>query len=45
MAEALRKSGCRVEVRSYKGTAHGWGLAAGTPANGWLTQAIDFWQS
>lgn len=45
MYEALKKYACRTELHSYAGDAHGWGLAVGTVAEGWLEQAVAFWQS
>lgn len=38
--------GCGVPVHHeiFPGTVHGWGLADGTPAEGWLERAIHFWE-
>lgn len=44
MCDVLKKHSCRTEFHSYDGNAHGWGLAVGTAAEGWLEQAISFWQ-
>lgn len=40
-------TGCGVPVchEIYPGTVHGWGLADGTPAEGWLDRAIRFWEN
>jgi acetyl esterase/lipase len=42
--EALRKSGTKVEYREYKGLGHGFGLGVGTSAEGWVSDAIRFWE-
>jgi acetyl esterase/lipase len=42
--EALRKSGTTVEYREYKGLGHGFGLGVGTSAEGWVFDAIRFWE-
>ena len=42
--EALRKSGTKVEYQEYKGLGHGFGLGAGTSAEGWVLDAIRFWE-
>ncbi len=42
--EALRTSGALVEYHEYKGLAHGFGLGAGTTADGWVFDAIRFWE-
>jgi acetyl esterase/lipase len=43
--EALRKSGTKVEYREYKGLGHGFGLGVGTAAEGWIFEAIRFWET
>jgi len=43
--EALRKSGTEVEYHKYKGVGHGFGLGTGTSAEGWVFDAIRFWES
>jgi predicted esterase len=42
--EALRASGTKVEYREYKGLGHGFGLGTGTSAEGWVFEAIRFWE-
>ena len=42
---ALKCYGVRHCFRSFDGDAHGWGLGTGTAAEGWLEEAIRFWQS
>ena len=43
--EALRKSGTEVEYHEYKGVGHGFGLGMGTSAEGWVFEAIRFWET
>lgn len=40
---ALRRAGTEVEYRKYPGVAHGFGLGTGTPAEGWVADAVRFW--
>jgi acetyl esterase/lipase len=40
---ALRRLGTDVEYRKYPGVGHGFGLARGTPAEGWIEDAMRFW--
>jgi acetyl esterase/lipase len=42
--EALRRSGTEVEYREYQGLGHGFGLGVGTSAEGWILEAIRFWE-
>jgi acetyl esterase/lipase len=42
--EALRRSGTEVDYQKYKGLGHGFGLGVGTSAEGWVFDAIRFWQ-
>jgi acetyl esterase/lipase len=43
--EALRKSGTRVEFHKFRGLGHGFGLGKGTSAEGWIFEAIRFWET
>jgi acetyl esterase/lipase len=43
--EALRKSNTKAEYREYKGLGHGFGLGVGTAAEGWVFEAIQFWET
>ena len=43
--EALRKAGTPVEYREYEGLGHGFGLGTGTIAEGWVFDAIRFWET
>lgn len=40
----LRKSGTAVEYRKYSNLGHGFGLGKGTSAEGWVFEAIRFWE-
>ena len=40
---ALRKAGTTVEYHQYPGVGHGFGVGAGTSAEGWVTDAVRFW--
>jgi acetyl esterase/lipase len=42
--EALRRSGTPAEFREYEGLGHGFGLGTGTSAEGWVFDAIRFWE-
>jgi acetyl esterase/lipase len=41
---ALRKLGIDVDYRKYRGVAHGFGLGTGTSAEGWIGDAVRFWE-
>lgn len=41
---ALRRSGTEVEYRKFKGLGHGFGPGTGTNAEGWILEAIQFWE-
>lgn len=43
--EALDALGIPTEFHHYPGLSHGFGLGAGTAAEGWLDQAVTFWQA
>jgi acetyl esterase/lipase len=42
---ALRKVGATVEFHEYKNLGHGFGLGKGTSAQGWIFEAIRFWET
>ena len=42
---ALRKSGTAVEYRKYANLGHGFGLGTGTSAEGWVLEALRFWET
>lgn len=29
---------------TIEGTVHGWGAGVGTPAEGWIEKAVQFWK-
>jgi acetyl esterase/lipase len=41
---ALRRSGAAVEYHKYANLGHGFGLGRGTSAEGWIFEAIRFWE-
>ena len=43
MTDALRQAGVPVESTIYHGVMHGAGPATGTAAEGWIDQAVAFW--
>ncbi len=43
--EALRNAGIDVEFHKYRNMGHGFGLGLGTEAEGWIENAIQFWQT
>ena len=42
--EALRSFGTPVEYREFQRVGHGFGLGVGTSAEGWVLDAIRFWE-
>jgi acetyl esterase/lipase len=42
---ALRDAGTRVEFRTFPHVGHGFGLGIGTSAEGWVNDAIRFWEA
>lgn len=42
--ERLNKLNIPTEFHCYKGLSHGFGLGTGTIAEGWIDDAIYFWQ-
>lgn len=41
---ALQKLGIPTEFHAYEGLRHGFGLGTGTVAEGWIQDAVDFWE-
>ena len=41
---ALRNAGTEVEYHKYENLGHGFGLGTGTSAEGWITNAVRFWE-
>ncbi len=42
--DGMKSLGIDTEFHSYPGLSHGFGLGTGTVAEGWINQAITFWQ-
>ena len=42
--DALSALGIPTEFHAYKGLGHGFGLGTGTIAEGWIQEAIQFWE-
>lgn len=42
--DAMRADGIPTEFHRYPGLGHGFGLGTGTSAEGWLDDAVDFWE-
>jgi acetyl esterase/lipase len=40
----LRNAGIKVEYHKYENVGHGFGLGIGTSAEGWVADAISFWE-
>lgn len=40
----LAAAGVKTQFRSYANLGHGFGLGTGTAAQGWLDEAVKFWQ-
>ena len=43
--QAMNNLGIPTEFHHYPGLSHGFGLGTDTAADGWLTQAVDFWEA
>ena len=43
-ATAMRGVGIDVELHVYQNIGHGFGLGTGTNAEGWLDEAVRFWE-
>jgi acetyl esterase/lipase len=41
---ALRAGGVEVDFRKFPDLGHGFGLGTGTSAEGWLEDAVRFWE-
>ena len=42
--KTLESYGIPTEFHSYEGLPHGFGLGTGTAAEGWINDAVDFWE-
>lgn len=45
LEEALKQQGILHRYQVYSGSYHGWGLGEETEAQGWLLEAVSFWES
>ena len=43
--DAMSKQGIPTEFHAYKGLPHGFGLGTGTEAEGWINDAVVFWEN
>lgn len=43
--QALERLGIPTEFHHYAGLSHGFGLGTGTIAEGWLSEAVKFWEA
>ena len=41
----LEALGIPTEFRAYEGLGHGFGLGTGTAAEGWIKDAVNFWEA
>jgi acetyl esterase/lipase len=44
MAKSVSSTGTEVEFHRFGGLGHGFGAGTGTSAEGWIDQAIRFWE-
>ena len=42
--EAMSAAGIPTEFHAYEGLSHGFGLGTGTIAEGWINDAVAFWE-
>lgn len=42
--EAMQQAGIDTEFHVYSGLGHGFGLGTGTSAEGWINDAVVFWE-
>lgn len=42
--EAMQQAGIDTEFHVYSGLGHGFGLGTGTSAEGWINDAVSFWE-
>ena len=43
--KAIRANGADAEIEVFDGLSHGFGLGTGTVAEGWINNAVTFWES
>lgn len=42
--QAIQENGTNAEIQIFEGLSHGFGLGTGTVAEGWIDNAVDFWE-
>ena len=42
--DAIKSNGTDTEIEVFQGLSHGFGLGTGTVAEGWLDNAVAFWE-
>ena len=42
--DILKANGIDAMIEVFQGLPHGFGLGTGTVAEGWLNNAVDFWE-
>lgn len=42
--EAMQQAGIDTEFHVYSGLGHGFGLGTGTSTEGWINDAVSFWE-
>ena len=42
--ERIKANGTDAEIEIFKGLSHGFGLGTGSVAEGWLDNAVKFWE-
>ncbi|WP_418968492.1 alpha/beta hydrolase family protein [Alloscardovia omnicolens] len=45
LVQKLKEHNVSYEYKTSDSDAHGWGIATGTSAEGWLEEAISFWKN
>ena len=43
--DSLKKLGIPTEFHKYEGLSHGFGIGTGTVAEGWIDDAVKFWEN
>lgn len=43
--DSLKKLGIPTEFHKYQGLSHGFGIGTGTAAEGWIDDAVKFWEN
>ena len=43
--DAMSEMGIPTEFHPYAGLPHGFGLGTGTNAEGWIDDAVEFWEN